>query len=133
MKNKKRFYRLIALLFIVFNLVFVVGRFKLEEWGFNLPVLLAGNLFLCLVTLATFWLHDKAMLAKDTQTYLRNVYLAMFGKLMLCAIAAMIYIFVMKKALNKPSLFFCMFLYLLYTFVEISSLMRLNQERKNAG
>lgn len=133
MKNKKRFYRSMAMLFIVFNLIFVIGRFKLEALGFDQTVLIVGNLFLCLVTLGTFRLHDKAMQAKDTQTYLRNVYLAMFGKLMICAVAAMIYIFVMRKDLNKPSLFFCMFLYLLYTFVEISSLMRLNQERKNAG
>jgi len=37
-----------------------------------------------------------------------------------------------KKDLNKPALFACMALYLVYTFVEVSSLQKLLKQKKNA-
>lgn len=133
MKSKNRFYRIAVIMFILLNALFLTTKARLENWNFDQEVLILGNLFLFLVTIGSFVMHTKAMEAKSTPAFLRFVYLAMFGKLMLCAIGAMIYIFMMKQNVNKPSLFLCMFLYILYTFVEIKNLMKLNEERKNAG
>jgi hypothetical protein len=44
----------------------------------------------------------------------------------------MIYIFACRKNLNKPSLFTCMGLYLLYTLMEVSTLTKRLREKKNA-
>ena len=43
----------------------------------------------------------------------------------ICLIAAFIYISINKSHLNKPALFISMGLYLVYTFVEVSVLMKL--------
>lgn len=133
MKSNKRFYTLISMIFIVMNTLFVTTKARLQQWGFSQDVLLLGNLFLWLVTLLAYRLHTKAMQAKSTNEFLRYVYSAMFGKMMFCALVAVIYIFIARKEVNKPALFFCMFLYFLYSFIEIRSLLKFNQEKKNAG
>ena len=53
-------------------------------------------------------------------------------KFFVVAIAAFIYIMVTKKNVNKPALFFCMGLYIVYTFFEVSSLLRVLKQKKNA-
>jgi len=37
-----------------------------------------------------------------------------------------------KKDVNKPGLFFCMGLYIVYTFIEVSGLMKVNKQKTNA-
>ena len=37
-----------------------------------------------------------------------------------------------KKEVNKPGLFFCMGLYIVYTFIEVSGLMKVNKQKTNA-
>jgi len=56
----------------------------------------------------------------------------MFLKMLICLIAAFAYIATFGKNVNKPAIFGCMFLYFLYTFVEVSILLRLSKEQKNA-
>jgi hypothetical protein len=47
-------------------------------------------------------------------------------------IAAFVYISINKTGLNKPALFTCMGLYLLYTFMEVGALMKM-LKRKSHG
>jgi len=47
-------------------------------------------------------------------------------------VAAFAYIMMEKKNVNKPALIICMGLYLVYTFVEVSSLQKLLKQKKNA-
>jgi len=49
-----------------------------------------------------------------------------------CAVAAVIYIFIFKNSLNRPALFTCMGLYLVYTLIEVSVLTKMLKENKNA-
>ena len=53
-------------------------------------------------------------------------------KFFICAIAAFVYIMAAKKNVNKPGLFICMGLYIVYTSLEISSVMKLLKQKKNA-
>jgi Ca2+/Na+ antiporter len=53
-------------------------------------------------------------------------------KLFICLIAALIYIFLFRKNLNRPALFTCMGLYLVYTFIEVSVLTKMLKQKKNA-
>jgi hypothetical protein len=53
-------------------------------------------------------------------------------KLFACAAAAFIYILASGKDLNKPALFGSMALYLVYTFVELSVIMKQSNAKKNA-
>jgi len=53
-------------------------------------------------------------------------------KLFICVIAALIYIFLFRKDVNRAALFTCMGLYLIYTFIEVSVLTKMLKEKKNA-
>ena len=55
-------------------------------------LVLSGNLLLFLVTVFSFILYRKALLAANTQAFLRNVYSGMLLKLFICMVAAFIYI-----------------------------------------
>jgi len=93
----------VIILFIVLSSVFITGRNFLERLGVDQSVLIAGS-----------------------------VYVSIMAKLFICIIAALIYIFIFRKELNKPALFTCMGLYLVYTLVEVSILTKLLKEKKNA-
>ena len=72
------------------------------------------------------------MKTKNTPAFLRGVYGGIMLKLFSCLIIAFIYIMTYKKNVNKPALFFCMGLYIVYTFVEVKALMKLSAAQKNA-
>ncbi len=124
--------RPLLILFIVLSGFFVAGKNLLENWGFNRDVLLMGNLLLLLLTIFSFWLLQRGMKASNPQAFVRAVYGSFIIKFFVIAIAAFVYIMIAKKEVNKPALFTCMGLYLVYTFIEVSILTRLLKQKKNA-
>ncbi|HYK54931.1 MAG TPA: hypothetical protein VEV15_00505, partial [Flavisolibacter sp.] len=98
-------------------------------WGVNQDVVIMGNLLLFLITLISFVLGLKGLNNPNPHAFVRSVYTSMMLKLFLCIIAAFIYIAMYRDNLNKPALFTCMGLYLAYTFMEVSVLMKLLKEK----
>jgi hypothetical protein len=94
-------------------------------------VLSCGNLFVYLVTAVSMHMLSRGLNAPATNAFLRNAYGGIMVKLFACAGAAFIYILLSGKNLNKPALFACMFLYLVYTFVELSLIMKYSSAKKN--
>jgi hypothetical protein len=128
------FSKNIISLFIVFLVVaalIFVSRLFLEQHGFDWQVLTAGNIFVFIITVVSTYFLAKGINAVDTNAFLRNAYGAILIKLFACAGAAFIYIVVSGKNVNKPALFACMGLYLIYTFVELSVIMKLSNAKKN--
>lgn len=126
----KSIFALVVVFLIAAVLIFVFRDF-LESHGFDWQVLSGGNLFIYLVTAVSMHMLTKGLNAPHTNAFLRNAYGAILIKLFACAGAAFIYILVSGKNLNKPALFGCMFLYLLYTFVELSVIMKYSNAKKN--
>ena len=60
------------------------------------------------------------------------IYSGMFAKMLICLFAALIYIMIVKKNVSKGAVFGCMFLYFVYTFVEISIIMKLSRKNRYA-
>ena len=118
-------------IFLLVGVLIFVFRNSLERLGFDWQVLSGGNLFIYLVTVASMHLLNKGMQSEKTQVFLRNAYSGIMVKLFACAGAAFIYILASGKSLNKPAIFGCMALYLVYTFVELSVIMKQNNTRKN--
>ncbi|WP_147201546.1 hypothetical protein [Segetibacter aerophilus] len=121
---------LVAIFLIVGALILFFRKF-LEQHGCDWQVLSAGNLFIYLVTVVSMHLLTKGLNAERTQLFLRNAYSGVLVKLFACAIGAFIYIFASGKNLNRPALFACMGLYLVYTFVELSVVMKQSNAKKN--
>ena len=131
-KNKTSPLFPVVMLFVILNAFFLSARKFLENNDFDQTVLIVGNLVLFVVTLLSFILVKHNLRSNNPHAFVRSVYLSIMVKLFICIIAALIYIFVFRKELNKPALFTCMGLYLIYTLMEVSALTRLLKEKKNA-
>jgi len=121
----------LVIIFLIVAVVILVGRDFLQKNGFDWQVLSGGNLFIYLVTAVSMHMLSKGLHADNTHAFLRNAYGGIMVKLFACAGAAFIYILVSGENLNKPGLFACMLLYLIYTFVELSVIMKQSNAKKN--
>ena len=121
---------LVIVFVITAGLIFIFREF-LETRGFDWQVLSGGNLLVYIVTVVSMHLLSKGLNADNTNAFLRGAYSGILLKLFACAGAAFIYILLAGKNLNKPALFGCMFLYLVYTFVELSVILKQSNAKKN--
>jgi hypothetical protein len=121
----------VVFLFVILNALFIGLRSQWEEWGVDNQVLIIGNVFLFVITLISFLISRKGLHHKNPHVFTRSVMGSIMVKMFLSIIAAFIYISIYKKNLNKPALFICMGLYLVYTFLEVSSLTRLLRNKPN--
>jgi hypothetical protein len=121
----------VILLFVLLNGFFISGRTLLEKWSIDREVLIVGNLILFVVTLLSFWLGQRGLRSGNVQAFIRSIYASFIVKFFIIAVAAFIYIIAVKKNVNRPALIACMCLYLVYTFLEVSILMKMAKEKKN--
>ena len=120
------------MIFLVLNSGLLIMMNRLEDWGFDYAVLVFGNLLIFGISFLSYWMAVKGLTTKNNHAFFRWVYGSIMIKLFLLAGAAFIYIVMNKKEVNKPSLFFCMGLYIVYTFIEVSALMKVNKQKTNA-
>ena len=131
MRNKRPFMP-VVLLFVILNAFFIAGRTWLERWNADQNVLIIGNALLFAITIISFLLAQKGLRNTNTHAFIRAIIGGIMIKLFVCVIAAFIYISMFKKDINKPALFTCMGLYLVYTFFEVSVLTKQLKQKANA-
>ena len=131
-KSIARAFLPLLLVFIIISGFFVTGRNLLQRWNLNQDVLLVGNLILFAATAISFYLYLRSFGDNKPHIFLRMIYSGMFLKMFICLIAAFLYISSVGKGVNKGSIFVLMFLYLLYSGIEITRLMKFSKQRKNA-
>jgi hypothetical protein len=122
----------LIIVFVVLNGFFISGKSLLQRWGADQDVLIWGNLFLLLVTLLSYVLAKRGLISPNPHAFVRAVYSSILLKLFVCLIAAFVYISIYKKDLNKPAFFTLMGLYLLYTFLEVSVILKALKQQQNA-
>jgi hypothetical protein len=130
--NKLRPFLPVIILFVALNGFFVTGRSMLEKWNADQSVLIMGNLVLFIVTLLSYLLALRGLRSDNPHAVVRSVYGSFMVKFFICIIAALAYIISVKRNVNKPALFACMGLYLVYSFIEVSVLTKLSKQKKNA-
>ena len=118
-------------LFLGFTVLFGTGWIILSRTEVDFVVLLTGNLLLFGVSFYSFHLSVRALHHKNVQVFLRLLYSSLLLKLFLLGLAALIYIARFKQDVNKPALFGCFGLYLIYTFTEVRLVMQ-QSKQKNA-
>ncbi|MGZ8551244.1 MAG: hypothetical protein ACXWV2_11305 [Chitinophagaceae bacterium] len=131
MKSRKPWLPLV-ILFVILNAVFLVGKNLLEKKGVDPYVLIGGNLVLFLASILAFYISYRSLTSPNPNATVRSLYGSFMIKFFVIIIAAFAYIMIVKKDLNKPALFACMALYMVYSFIEVSSLQKLMKKRKNA-
>jgi hypothetical protein len=127
-----RHFRPAIFVFFFLNLGFFTLQKSLEKWGFDQDVLVFGNIILFIISAITFLMGAKGLQSKNNHAFFRLIYGSFMIKLFLLAGTALIYIMSMKKNVNKPALFFCLGLYLIYTVIEVSALMKLGKKKNDA-
>ena len=131
MRNRKPFLP-VVLLFLILNAFFLAGKNILQRWNADHEVLIVGNSLLFVITLISFLLAQKGLNNTNTHVFIRAIIGGIMVKLFVAVIAAFIYIALFKKTINKPALFACMGLYLVYTFFEVSVLTKQLKQKTNA-
>jgi hypothetical protein len=133
MKNEAlKYFRPAIFVFLFLNIGFFTLSKSLAKWGFDQNVLVYGNIILFIISAITFFMGAKGLKSENNHAFFRLVYGSFMVKLFLLAGTAFIYIMSMKKNVNKPALFFCLGLYLVYTVIEVSALMKLGKKKNNA-
>ena len=105
---------------------------RLEDWGFDYAVLVFGNIIVFGISLLSYWMAVKGLTTKNNHAFFRWVYGSIMLKLFILAGVAFVYIMLNRNEVNKPGLFFCMGLYVIYTFIEVSGLMKVSNPKINA-
>lgn len=131
MKEKLKGFLPVLLFFVVLNSLFIAGRSLFEERGVDQDVLILGNALIFLITLFSFIIAQRGLHHPNPNVFMRMVMGSIMVKMFLLVIVAFIYISLYKENLNKPALFICMGLYLVYTFMEVSALMKRLKQKTN--
>ncbi len=127
----RKAFLVLVYLFLGFTVLFGIGWMMLSRRPIDFEVLLIGNALLFAISFYSFRLGIKALHHKNVQVFLRLVYSSLLLKLFLLSIAALIYIARFKQEVNKPALFGCFGLYLIYIFTEVRLVMQ-QSKQKNA-
>ncbi len=130
--NKKRIPFLpLIILFVLINLVIYFLQGWLHSKGVDSNFLMVANLLLFAITLSGFALQQKGLASPNPNAFVRSVYGSMIIKIFICLIAVTIYAVLNKEKINKPALFISMGLYIVYTVIEVRTLMK-GVRKKNA-
>ena len=111
-------------LFLGLSTLILLFKYLIPGSGINYRVLMIGNLLLFSVGWISIKMSTKALYHQSVQVFLRLVYGSFLLKFFILAAAAIGYIFLYKKGINKPALFGCFGLYLLYMIVEVRTVMK---------
>lgn len=110
--------------FIIVNTFLFIWRERLERMGISHSVIRAGNLLLFMLFFMSAWFYRSATDKPSSAGFLRPVYAGMMLKLFGCSIAAFAYIYLARPNVNKPALFICMGLYVVYSVIELRTLLK---------
>lgn len=129
-KRQQKAWWPIVLVYVISNAVIIVSKKWVDNARVDTDILIIGNTVLLIATLVSFYLYNRSLKNNQPQAFLRYIYSGMFLKMLICLFAAFIYI-ASTDNVNKPALFGCMFLYFVYTFMEVSILLRLSKQQKD--
>lgn len=121
--------KLMILLFVIFNALFMFNNKWLAKWGLDSNVLIIANLILFIINIVSYLLQKKGVKNTNPNVFVRAVMGGMIIKMFTCIIALMIYAFVWKDQFSKMSVIAAMFLYLIYLAVEVSIASKLNKQK----
>jgi hypothetical protein len=120
---KKTTYVFVLLLLMIQG-VLTLSRTWLLSHEVNVTILYGANFLLFLVTIFSASLTANSFTNPNLQASVRAVMLSFMTKFFVLALAAFIYIYIQRKAVNLPALYGAAFLYVLYTGVEVRLLLK---------
>jgi hypothetical protein len=129
-ENRKAFLPIVVLFFIL-SLAIQVFKTFLDGHGLDREFLKWANLFLFFISIGGFLLQRKGLESPNPQAFVRGMYASMMFKMFICIIVVLIYVFLFRSKINKPGIFTAMGMYIVYTVVEVTALMKLARTKRN--
>ena len=130
-KQNLKVFRSIVLVFILLNAFIIIFRSLLERNGFDQEFLLIANLVLFIITITGVLIQLRGLASPNPQAFIRGVYASLIIKMFVVMAAVFVYAFLNKEKINKPSIFTSVGMYIVYTVVEVITLMK--SAKNNAG
>lgn len=90
-----------------------------------------ANIFFFAITMLSMFMQMKALKHSNPNVFIRSVMGGLFLKMVLTAVALVIYFVISGKNFNTKAVFVSLFLYLIYLGIEVETMMSLNS-KKNA-
>lgn len=119
----KKAFRLLVIFFVIINALTLVFRSRLEDKGVDTSVVIIGNMVLFVVSVLSLWMYSRAGGQNKSHGMVRNVYGGFMLKFFALIVIAMVY-FYFAREINKPAIFICMGLYLVYNFTGVLQLVK---------
>lgn len=129
--NLMKFLAPILVIFIVLEAVFLLLAAVLLVWGIDYRVLMSGNVLLFAVTTISFMLYIKGLRNQNPHAFVRVMVGSMLVKFFVCLVAVLIYGMIARAAVNRNGILGCFVLYVIYTYLEVRMLLRMNRNAKN--
>ena len=115
-------------LFIILNTIFLLFGNKLDAIKIDHFVVMGANILLFLISIVTLSMHLKAVKNPNPNVFSRSIMGGMIIKLFGLGAAVVIYLIQAGKDMSVYAIFASMFLYVLYTFLEVKIALQLNQK-----
>ncbi|MFN5054850.1 MAG: hypothetical protein ACK5EP_02235 [Bacteroidota bacterium] len=110
------------LLVNIFTAVFYSTFISIET---DPDVLLIGNAYICILTLVSYWFMSTGAKSKSTVKFTSSVYGSFLIKMVLSVLIVVLYSKLAGKKMNSNGIIGCLFIYLIYMFLEVRGLMTL--------
>ncbi|MEY3348788.1 MAG: hypothetical protein ACK5AB_08565 [Bacteroidota bacterium] len=110
------------LLVNIFTAVFYSTFISIET---DPDVLLIGNAYICILTLVSYWFMSTGAKSKSTVQFTSSVYGSFLIKMVLSVLIVVLYSKLAGKKMNSNGIIGCLFIYLIYMFLEVRGLMTL--------
>lgn len=128
----RRTYFSLFALFVLINLFQKVFNAQLMDLGINREVLWYGNTVVFLASMVSVFFLNRSLVTTKALSLLKNIYLAIFIKMLICMVAAAAYILTARKLVDKAALAGCALLYIIYTALELSLVLKSNRTDPHA-
>jgi hypothetical protein len=115
----------LAAVFILVSVVVFSASGWLQQKGVDTVVVLVGNSILFVVSALAYLLYASAMKSSKNFGFVKQVYAGFTLKFFALIAGAMLY-FYFAKEVNKPAVFICLGLYLVYNFLGTAQVVRKN-------
>ncbi len=121
----------LAAVFILVSIIVFASSSWLQQKGVDTVVLLVGNSILFVVSALAYLLYASAMKSGKNYGFVKQVYAGFTLKFFALIAGAMLY-FYFAQEVNKPAVFICMGLYLVYNFLGTAQVVRKNPAPKHS-
>ena len=118
--------------FIMISLLTLVFKKWLIQNGFEVGFLFGANVVLFLLSSFGFFIQTKGVNSTNVNAFIRGIYSSLLMKMFVIVAAIFIYIYITGGKVNKPALFASMAIYLVYTSIEVTQLMKIARRKPDA-